>query len=249
MPPARTGQPEERGQGHQPQPWPPGHGHEHRPALVARRSSPAPPGRCRPPADGAGPDQRALVTQAGRLDAGPDGRTRGGPATRSSSAGRLEERLAEAEGHRTGHHGQREVEQVHHRGHGPADQRAAARTTAGGASAGGRPVIAAMAVPDASASRQPRAPQAHSRPSGSTTTWPMWPALPEPAVEQAAVEDDARHPPRSRPPWPGSRGSPGPPPPNPRPGPAPWRRCRRRSAGRSARPAGRGAGSSARRGC
>ncbi len=36
-----------------------------------------------------------------------------------------------------------------------------------------------MAVPDASASRHPRAPQTQVRPSGSTHTWPMWPALPD----------------------------------------------------------------------
>ena len=50
--------------------------------------------------------------------------------------------------------------------------------TASGASAGGRPVIAAMARPDASASRQPRLPHGHGRPSGSTTRWPTCPALP-----------------------------------------------------------------------
>ena len=64
-------------------------------------------------------------------------------------------------------------------------------TTSGEASAGGRPVTAAMAVPDASASRHPRAPHAHRRPSGSTITWPTWPALPDGPVEQPPVEDDA----------------------------------------------------------
>ena len=57
--------------------------------------------------------------------------------------------------------------------------------------AGGRPVMRAIAVPDASASTQPRAPHPHSCPSGSTMTWPMWPALPVGAVEQPAVEHDA----------------------------------------------------------
>ena len=51
-------------------------------------------------------------------------------------------------------------------------------TTTGPASDAGRPVAAAMAVPDASASRHPTAPQPHRRPSGSTTTCPMWPAFP-----------------------------------------------------------------------
>ena len=46
-------------------------------------------------------------------------------------------------------------------------------TTSGPASAGGWPVTAAMAKPDASASRHPRPPHRHGRPSGSTTTWPM----------------------------------------------------------------------------
>src|SRR5581483_9807335 len=47
------------------------------------------------------------------------------------------------------------------------------------ASAAGRPVTAAIAGPDASASRHPWPPHAHARPSGSTITWPMWPALPD----------------------------------------------------------------------
>src|SRR6185312_5259114 len=45
-------------------------------------------------------------------------------------------------------------------------------------SVGGRPVIARIDGPDASASRQPRDPQAQRRPLGSTTMWPTWPALP-----------------------------------------------------------------------
>ena len=44
-------------------------------------------------------------------------------------------------------------------------------------SVGDRPVIASIANPDASASRQPRAPHVHRRPLGSTITWPMCPAL------------------------------------------------------------------------
>ena len=43
-------------------------------------------------------------------------------------------------------------------------------TISGGASDAGRPVIAAMAVPDASASRQPRPPHGQARPSGTTIT-------------------------------------------------------------------------------
>ena len=47
-----------------------------------------------------------------------------------------------------------------------------------GARCGGRPVSASIAGPQAYASRQPMPPHAHGRPSGSTTMWPMWPALP-----------------------------------------------------------------------
>lgn len=39
--------------------------------------------------------------------------------------------------------------------------------------------MAARAVPEVSASRQPCAAQGQRRPSGSTITWPRWPALPE----------------------------------------------------------------------
>ena len=46
-------------------------------------------------------------------------------------------------------------------------------------SVGDRPVIASIAVPDASASRQPRAPHPQRRPLGSTMMWPTWPALPD----------------------------------------------------------------------
>ena len=130
-------------------------------------------------AEGAGDDARAAreLEAAARVDLG----LRGG-----------EERLAEAERDRTRDDREVEVEQVRDRSR-PRGRRACpcASTISGGASAGGRPVMRAIAVPDASASRQPRAPHPHSCPSGSTMTWPMWPALPVGAVEQAAVEHDA----------------------------------------------------------
>ena len=49
---------------------------------------------------------------------------------------------------------------------------------ASGARCGGRPVSASIAWPLQYVSRQPLPPQMHGRPSGSTTTWPMYPALP-----------------------------------------------------------------------
>ena len=74
---------------------------------------------------------------------------------------------------------EREVEQVGDRRDRAADERAGALDAPRAAPrSGGRPVMRAIAVPDASASRQPRAPHPHSWPSGSTITWPMWPALP-----------------------------------------------------------------------
>ena len=96
----------------------------------------------------------------------------------------------------------------------------------------------AIAVPEASASRQPRAPHAHSSPSGSTMTWPMCPALPSRAVEQAAVEHDAaadagRHDHREVVASARARRRP-----NLHRVRAPWRRCRRTPAARLARRAG-----------
>ena len=101
-------------------------------------------------------------------------------ARRSSSRlGRREEDLAEAERHRAGDDGEAEVEQHADVGHRATDEPARAlphRERRVGRRAG--PVIAAMARPDASASRQPRLPHGHGRPSGSTMRWPTWPALP-----------------------------------------------------------------------
>ena len=91
-----------------------------------------------------------------------------------------------------GHHGQLDVEEVGHRGHRPSDQRPGASTHR--LRAPRRPGARSSTrstVPDASASRQPRPPQAQGRPSGSTTTWPMWPALPGCPVEQSSVDHDA----------------------------------------------------------
>ena len=95
--------------------------------------------------------------------------------------------------------------------------------------------MASIARPDASASRHPRAPHPQRRPLGSTMMWPTWPALPECAVEQLAVEHDAaadagrhrHHAVVVDAPW--RR------PASPRRAPAPCRRGRRRRGGRSAR--------------
>ena len=68
-----------------------------------------------------------------------------------------------------------------------------------GARCGGRPVSSSIAGPLQYASRQPTPPHAHGRPSGSTTTWPMWPALPSrpcssrPPADDAAADAGADH--------------------------------------------------------
>ena len=137
------------------------------------------------------------------------------------------EDVAEPEGDRAGHARQPEVEQVRHRCHGLTHE--LSRTDADGligASAAGRPVIAAIAVPDASASRHPWPPHAQRRPPGTTTTWPMWPAL-EPRRRADARRGRCLRRRRSTRPWPGSRARLAPLRPIPPPAPAPWRRCRR----------------------
>ena len=109
--------------------------------------------------------------------------------------------------------------------------------TSGPASAGGRPVIALRSpCPDASASRQPCAPQPHTRAVGLDDDVADVAGVAGGAVEQAAVEHDpaadaGRH----------DHGdevalAARPRPPSPRRGPAPWRRCRRTPAARSGRP-------------
>ena len=75
----------------------------------------------------------------------------------------------------------------------PADAAARrARSSPATPARGGRPVIAAIAGARRLAPRGSRGRRTtHGRPSGSTMTWPMWPALPSRAVEQPAVEHDA----------------------------------------------------------
>src|SRR5207249_3231634 len=48
----------------------------------------------------------------------------------------------------------------------------------------------ASPVPEATPSRQPRAPQPHSGPSGQTTTWADVAAIAGESMQQAAVQDD-----------------------------------------------------------
>ena len=133
------------------------------PAASAHSVTPGPrnpPGRHRPAGRGH-PDRRAPPGLPGRTPAG----------TRSSRLGRGEERLPEAERHRSAHHGEGEVEQIGHRSNGATDQHAGRSTTPGRQP--GRPAgEAAIAVPDASASRHPRPPQVHGRPSGTTQRGP-----------------------------------------------------------------------------
>ena len=199
-----------------------------------RRSQRTPVARPIPRQPTAAAPMSGPSAEPGRDDAGRAGEVEAGPQAQLRLGGG-EERRAVAEGDRAGHAGQPQVEQVGDRRHRPADQPAGPLDDlAAPASAGSPPVSARMAVPDASASRQPRPPHAHGRPSGSTMTWPMWPALPRGAVEQPAVEHDAaadagRHDHRdevalARP----RRRS------SPRRAPAPWRRCRRTSAARCA---------------
>ena len=129
----------------------------------------------RSPADGGGADQGAGGAEAaGRMTA-PREVEPGPPVELRLGGG--EEVVAVAEGHRPGHHGQRRSSRLATEAtarptrcrRGAPAPRGLGRRAAGG----GR-----MPVPDASASRHPRAPQAHGRPSGSTITCPMCPALP-----------------------------------------------------------------------
>ena len=88
-----------------------------------------------------------MIRGAGEVETGSQAqlRLRGG-----------EERVAVAEGDRPGHAGQREVEEVGDRRDRRPDEPPVRSTTCGAAAAGSPPVIARMAVPEASASRQPR---------------------------------------------------------------------------------------------
>ena len=203
-------------------------------------------------ADGGGADERAVGAEAGRDDAGAARRTRGGRARSSSAWAAAKNGVAEAEGHRAGDDREPQVEQVGHRRHRPADQacrcarRSLGRRLRGRAPGGGRDGRARRLGLEAARGRRTRT----RRPSGSTMTWPMWPALP-PAPSSSRPSSTmppptpvdttmarkfalARRPRR----------------PSPRRGRAPWRRCRRRrrQPGR-ARPAGPAAGSRARPGC
>ena len=158
-------------------------------------------GRLRAPAHAAIPtaaqpqpgraDERSGVPQSAGLD--PSAAGEGNPAELVHLLlGRREEGRPETQGHRPAHDRQR----TGRAGPPPRrwrDRRAcpSALTHAADASRAGCPVRAASAVPDASASRQPRLPHTQARPSGTTTMWPTWPGVAEPAVEQAAVDDDA----------------------------------------------------------
>ena len=114
---------------------------------------------------------------------------------------------------------------------------------------GGRPVIAAIAVPDASASRQPRAPQPHGAAVGLDDHVADVAGVAVGAVEQPAVEDDAaadagRHDHREVVAHAGARRRS-----TLRRARAPWRRCRPRGRPVCACEPARAAGSRATPGC
>ncbi len=172
-------------------------------------------------------DERAVGPEAGRTD--PQPRAKSSRARRSISAWAASKNGApKPSATDPATTASAQVEQRRHRGHGPADEQAGARDRRPHRPRRpARPVIAAMAVPDASASRQPWLPQRQARPSGSTITWPMWPALP-------SAPSSRRPSSTIPPPTPvdttmarKSATAPRPRPASPRPAPAPWRRCRR----------------------
>ena len=141
--------------------------------------------------DGGGADERAVGAERAGDDAGA--------ARELDAAARVdlglrggEERRAEAERDRTGDDREIEVEQVGDaRDRAPDERAGACRRSSGGASAGGRPVMRAIAVPDASASRQPRAPHAALVAVGLDDDVADVPGVAAAAVEQPAVGDDA----------------------------------------------------------
>ena len=151
--------------------------------------APRPTARARRPT-AAAPTSGPSVAQAGGDDPGVPGEVEPGPQL-DLLLGGIEERGPEAEGHRPATTASSSRADWPPR---PPPGRPWSRCDGAPRRVrrpAARPVIASMASPDASASRQPRPPHTHGRPSGSTTTWPMCPALPCGAVEQPTVEHDA----------------------------------------------------------
>ena len=150
----------------------------HRPPSSPTAPRRPPHVRPRRRADAAAPDQGAVGAEAAGPDPGRPGELEPAPQGRSRPGRRRRSR------HRSRAPPSRPPRRAAGRAGWPPTPPPGRRGSRTGgaptrsASAAGRPVIAAIAVPDASASRQPRPPHAHGRPSGSTTTWPMWPALP-----------------------------------------------------------------------
>ena len=206
--------------------------------LVGHAAAEAVPERARGRRRPRRPADRRRRGRPGRC--GRRGRTRAGPGRSSSGLGGGEEVVAEAERDRAGDDREAQVEQGGDRRDRPADQPAGALAARRRAPPRpGAPVRAAMAVPDASASRQPRAPHAHTPAVGlddhvADVAGVAVGAVEQPAVEHDAAADAGRHDhgeevahARAR-----RRAS-------PRRGRAPWRRCRRGRAAR-ARSASRG---------
>ena len=220
------------------------------PAGGARRGTPGPsrgrprPRRCTSVCMGGtlpSGSQRADARRAAAPTSGPSAprpagtmraprRTRSAPPS-SSACAAAKNALAEAEGDRAGDDGEPEVEQ-HART--PPPGRPASRPL-GRSPAAPRPQDGRSRRRWPARTPRPRGSRGAARtgrPSGSTMTWPMWPALPACAVEQPAVERRSRHRRRSTRPCRCSCRRPARRPAIPRRGPGPWRRCRRhRQAG------------------
>ena len=115
-----------------------------------------------PPADRRGADERARRRRAARGGSPCRSRSRGGPSGRSRPGRRRRTaRRTRGPPSRPPRRGAGRAGWPPTPPPGPRGGRCARRTS-GPASAAGRPVMAAMAVPDASASRQPRAPHPHA---------------------------------------------------------------------------------------
>ena len=223
-----------------------GSGAPPRPAATTRPSRPQPPAApahrlgTRSPAPcsptRAAADQRASVPEAARAPPAPPGRSRAGnegpsPPGPPRRTARRNPSATEPLTTASGRSNRFTTDAMARPDQGPdaLDQRRARLTRRRARSSQRSP----CPTPPLRGSRVRRSGTA--RPSGSTITWPMCPALPNRPVEQPAVQHDAATDPGRHDHRPSSRCSPPPRRPSPRPTPAPWRRCRRTSAGRSAR--------------
>ncbi len=208
------------------------------PAGRPIRSVPASWGGGRESAEGHGPaadrgrtQQRTVGTQRCGPDLGCGARSRAATASSISAWAASKKTSPEAQGNRT-----RPPRPTPH----PTDWPPrpppgppgcpSDRRTESGASGAGCPVMASIDRPDASASRQPRPPQAQPGPRAPPPHGRC--GRRSPRYRQADGRR-ARCPrrPRSTPPWPGSCCIPRAAPAIPRQGPGPWRRCPRQPAG------------------